>query len=185
MEIVRISDIGGLQYASPAERRTRSIVRPGAFSRGRRALHAAPYTRSSGDRHPRRWWSAADQDCGRGGLPPSGRYIEARQTFRRPRRGSRYGRSTAPRLVHRQGAAMRALISMSWRRISASEPPALPRLALWSGAASGLRARPGITRSGSGGSRSVIPSIFRNDRRCAGPSNRNRCRSTGRDKKES
>src|SRR5438270_7302267 len=44
MEIVRISDIGGLQYASPAERRTRSIVRPGAFSRGRRALYAAPYT---------------------------------------------------------------------------------------------------------------------------------------------
>src|SRR5437016_7058262 len=117
MEIVRISDIGGLQYASPAERRTRSIVRPGAFSRGRRALYAAPYTRSSDDRHPRRWWFAADQDCGRGGLPPGGRHIEARQPFQHPRRGSRYGPSTTPRLAHWKAAAMRALISAGWRRV--------------------------------------------------------------------
>src|SRR5207237_2313008 len=39
MKIVGISNIRGLQYASPAERRTRSIVRPGAVSRGRRALY--------------------------------------------------------------------------------------------------------------------------------------------------
>src|SRR5207248_6962165 len=89
MEIVRISDIGGLQYASPAERRTRSIVRPGAFSRGRRALYAAPYTPRliQGVRttvilavggSPQTWIAAA------AGCRPGGRHIEARQPFQHP-----------------------------------------------------------------------------------------------------
>src|SRR5204863_8626417 len=79
MDIVRISDIGGLQYASPAERRTRSIVRPGAFSRA-----AAPYT-------PRLIQGVRTTVILAVGGSPQTRIAAAA--------ACRYGRSTTPRLV--------------------------------------------------------------------------------------
>src|ERR1700720_3199007 len=64
-------------------------LRPGA---------AAPYTRTPGDRHPRRWLSVADQDCGRGGLLIPGRAMRDASNVPAPVAGLEYGRAAALRL---------------------------------------------------------------------------------------